>query len=245
MRRQHARAARARAGADRDRPGRIRSRRLRPTTAMTPSTSERSSIVDLGAQLVEIELLSTRVGASARGQSRKKPPPSSAGASATMQSTMILPCGVSSAAKRAAAGRELGRHRWSASPLRKVRASAPATLTTPRSGRSAAFMRSVRFPISTCQSCRRNVRRADAALKAAIRGGRQAFQYGGWLRPDPQGRHGRQPGRRGRARSRRPAARSPRSATVGGRAAETVDCRGPAYPAGRDRHPGAFPRARA
>src|SRR3954454_12211232 len=77
--------------------------------------------------------------ASALGQSRKKPPPSSAGASATRQSTTILPCGVSSAPNRACAGVTLVTSVVS-SPLRKVRASAPATLTTPRSGRSAAFM---------------------------------------------------------------------------------------------------------
>ena len=51
----------------------------------------------LGAQLVEVELVDQAV-TSARGQSRKKPPPSAAGASATMQSTTILPCGVSNAA---------------------------------------------------------------------------------------------------------------------------------------------------
>ncbi len=61
----------------------------------------------LGAQLVEIELAPPAPAPSAFGTSRKKPPPSSAGASATMKSTMILPCGVSSAAKRAAPGATL------------------------------------------------------------------------------------------------------------------------------------------
>ena len=65
------------------------------------------------------------------------------------------------------------------------------------------------------------------------------------LRPDPEGRHGRQPGRRGRARRRRcAAAGSPRSASWARPAGEMVDCTGPARPARRDRQPGAFPRAR-
>src|SRR5215831_20694090 len=81
----------------------------------------------------------TRVDASARGQSRKKPPPSEGGASARMKSTMILPCGVSRALKPAAAGVTLAMSLVT-SPLRNLRASSPATLTTPRSGSSAAFM---------------------------------------------------------------------------------------------------------
>src|SRR6516164_4545774 len=57
-----------------------------------------------------------------------------------MKSTMILPCGVSSAAKRAYPGAAFARSAVT-SPLRNLRAASPATLTTPRSGRSAAFMR--------------------------------------------------------------------------------------------------------
>src|SRR5262249_15899057 len=79
------------------------------------------------------------VGASARGQSRKKPPPSACGASAKMKSTMTLPCGVSRAAKLAASGVTLAMSLVT-SPLRNLRASSPSTLTTPRSGSSAAFI---------------------------------------------------------------------------------------------------------
>ena len=87
-------------------------------------------------------------------------------------------------------------------------------------------------------------KRCRARLASAVQ---TLCQHGRHLRPDPQGRHGRQSGRRGRARYRHPrAAASPPSATCRAPSAgETIDCRGPAYPAGRDRHPGAFPRARA
>src|SRR3979411_366483 len=55
------------------------------------------------------------------------------------KSATILPCGVSSAPNRPRPG-------WIRSrsvvtrPLRKLRASSPLTLTTPRSGRNAAFI---------------------------------------------------------------------------------------------------------
>ena len=81
--------------------------------------------------------LSTSSGARARGQSRKKLPPSAAGALATMQSAMILPCGVSKAAKRGVSGVTLLISAVS-SPLRKSPAASPSTFTTPRSGRRAA-----------------------------------------------------------------------------------------------------------
>ena len=66
------------------------------------------------------------------------------------------------------------------------------------------------------------------------------------LRPRPHRRHGRQPGRRGRPRHRRPRRRI---AAIGdlsrASAGERRRLPGPAHPARRDRHPGAFPRARA
>src|SRR5215831_4607839 len=108
----------------------------------------------------------TRVEASARGQSRKKPPPSEGGATARMKSTMILPCGVSSALKPAAAGVTLAMSLVT-SPLRNLRASSPATLTTPRSGSSAALMVLGRI----CQMSRLNVRRSPRGHK----GGRSPF----------------------------------------------------------------------
>src|SRR5262249_27338679 len=70
-----------------------------------------------------------------------------------MKSTMILPCGVSSALKPAAAGVTLAMSLVT-SPLRNLRASSPATLTTPRSGSNAAFMVLDR----SCQMSRLNVR---------------------------------------------------------------------------------------
>ena len=54
---------------------------------------------------------------------------------------MILPCGVSSAPNRPRPGRSSVTSVVTR-PLRKSRASSPLTLTTPRSGRNAAFMRS-------------------------------------------------------------------------------------------------------
>ena len=51
MRRQHARAGRAPAAAGRHRPGRIRSRRAPSQTAITPSTSDRSSQITLARSL--------------------------------------------------------------------------------------------------------------------------------------------------------------------------------------------------
>src|SRR5262245_10996200 len=56
-----------------------------------------------------------------------------------MKSTMTLPCGVSRAAKLAASGVTLAMSLVT-SPLRNLRASSPSTLTTPRSGSSAAFI---------------------------------------------------------------------------------------------------------
>ena len=88
---------------------------------------------------------------------------------------------------------------------------------------------------------RRNVRRCVSSRKAATR-----IRNGRNLRPDPQGRHRRQSGRRGRARyrrRRRPDRRHRRSVAQAS-AGEVIDCRGPARAARRDRHPGAFPRAR-
>src|SRR6516162_2169968 len=83
-----------------------------------------------------------------------------------MKSTMILPCGVSSALKPAAAGVTLAMSLVT-SPLRNLRASSPATLTTPRSGSSAAFMVFDR----TCQMSRLNVRRSLYGHKGGLRVG--------------------------------------------------------------------------
>ena len=65
--------------------------------------------------------------------------PSDGSASAMMASRMILPCGVSSAAKRGVSGVTLPMSAVN-NPLRKLRAPSPVTLTTPRSGSSAAFI---------------------------------------------------------------------------------------------------------
>jgi hypothetical protein len=89
----------------------------------------------------------------------KKPPPSSAGASATIMSTMILPCGVSRAANDARCGLTLSMSAVS-SPLRNLRASSPATFTTPRSPNSAAFIAWI--PEIVC----RNLRARGPTLKA-------------------------------------------------------------------------------
>ena len=94
---------------------------------------------DARAQLVEIEFVDQRFRALARATSRKKPPPSLAGASVAMKSAMILPCGVSSAQKRAAPGPSSSMSALT-SPCRKLRASSPATFTTPRSESKAAFI---------------------------------------------------------------------------------------------------------
>src|SRR5262249_41713660 len=83
-----------------------------------------------------------------------------------MKSTMILPCGVSSAPKPAAAGVTLAMSLVT-SPLRNLRVSSPATLTTPRSGSSAALMILGRI----CQMSRLNVRRSPRGHK----GGRSPF----------------------------------------------------------------------
>ena len=67
----------------------------------------RGKVLDhhLRAKFVDIEFRN-RVTQSARWISRKKPPPSWAGASVTMKSAMIFPCGVSKAEKRAVPGVE-------------------------------------------------------------------------------------------------------------------------------------------
>src|SRR5262245_59752341 len=83
-----------------------------------------------------------------------------------MKSTMILPWGVSSAPKPAVAGVTLAVSLVT-SPLRNLRASSPATLTTPRSGSSAAFMVFDR----TCQMSRLNVRRSLHGHKGGLRVG--------------------------------------------------------------------------
>src|SRR5262249_62154864 len=83
-----------------------------------------------------------------------------------MKSTMILPCGVSSALKPAAAGVTLAMSLVT-SPLRNLRVSSPATLTTPRSGSSAAFMALDRI----CLTSRLNVRHSLHGHK----GGRSPF----------------------------------------------------------------------
>src|SRR5262245_42631503 len=128
-----------------------------------PSVSDKSSTMTLARSLSKLSRC-TRIDASARGQSRKKQPPSAGGASARMKSTMILPCGVSSALKPAAAGVTLAMSLVT-SPLRNLRVSSPATLTTPRSGSSAAFMVLDR----TCQMSRLNVRRSLRAHKGSAR----------------------------------------------------------------------------
>src|SRR5882757_8818574 len=79
-------------------------------------------------------------------------------------STMILPCGVSNAAKAAFSGVTLSMSAVS-SPLRNLRASSPATLTTPRSGNRAAF---IVVPILIGRTW--NVRRATRHLKGAAPG---------------------------------------------------------------------------
>src|SRR3954447_6700637 len=73
-----------------------------------------------------------------------------------MQSTMILPCGVSNAPKRAVAGVTLSMSAVS-SPLRNLRASSPATFTTPRSGKRAAFIANTILP------CAQTMARAGSA----------------------------------------------------------------------------------
>ena len=76
--------------------------------------------------------------AGSRSGSRRHGP---TGASVIRKSAVILPCGVSSAPNRPRPG-------WTrptsvvTRPLRKSRASSPLTLTTPRSGRNAAFISS-------------------------------------------------------------------------------------------------------
>src|SRR6476646_1277849 len=55
------------------------------------------------------------------------------------KSKVILPCGVSSAPNRPSPGRT-NVTSVVTTPLRKLRASSPPTLTTPRSGRKAAFI---------------------------------------------------------------------------------------------------------
>src|SRR5947208_602476 len=72
---------------------------------------------------------------------------------------MILPCGVSKAEKDARSGVTLAISVVS-SPLRNLRASSPATLTTPRSGKSAAFMQE-------SLAVTRNVRRGSGRLKGS------------------------------------------------------------------------------
>src|SRR6185312_11262882 len=75
-----------------------------------------------------------------------------------MKSAMILPCGVSSAAKHGLPGATLAISPVTR-PLRKRRASSPTTLTTPRSERSAACMPVLKGSVSivSCQNSRRNV----------------------------------------------------------------------------------------
>src|SRR3984893_4308120 len=135
---------------------------------MTARLSDRSAMTALARSLEKLSR-STHALASAFGTSRKKPPPSSAGASATMASTMVLPCGVSSAAERGSSGVT-----WPISavnsPLRKFRASSPATLTTPRSGSSAAFM------------CPGPIDAHESKARAALSQGRRGLRHrGAWF----------------------------------------------------------------
>src|SRR5262249_20408644 len=83
-----------------------------------------------------------------------------------MKSTMILPCGGSSAPKGAATGVTLAVATVTSS-VENLRALCAATLTTPRSGSSAAFMVFDR----TCQMSRLNVRRSLYGHKGGLRVG--------------------------------------------------------------------------
>ena len=69
------------------------------------------------------------------------------------KSTTILPCGVSKAPKRPSPGC-ISMTSVVTRPLRKSRALSPLTLTTPRSGRNAAFDAKI-----SCDMLQRNVSR--------------------------------------------------------------------------------------
>src|SRR5215475_1409945 len=114
-----------------------------------------------------------------------------------MKSTMILPCGVSSAPKPAAAGVTLAVSLVT-SPLRNLRASSPATLTTPRSGSSAAFMaydrtdvaanvrRSLhghKCPAASCAGSSAEKTRVNALMPRIHRLWKSSFSKDGWVAP--------------------------------------------------------------
>jgi hypothetical protein len=125
------------------------------------------------------------------------------------------------------------------SPLRKRRASSPATLTTPRSGEVLLHAGSLgSVSIVSCQNSRRNVS-AVGRPQVQFRQ-RMADTYDLILKGGTVVNHDGE-GVRDLAFA---AAGFRRSATVARVCGRGDRLPGTASPAGRDRHPGSFPRAR-